>query len=230
MSKKTFFSVIIAILAALILSSIPSMFANIYAHQFDRQEKRWKKSVKTVDVNGWNKAYSSLSTAIKMDPYNPDYLEMMGRLYSWKYWINASDDVDLKSMDLSSGEALQMISQSLALRPYWSYGWSQKAYLKFLMGEIDNEFWQAYESALASGPWEKEVFYNLMNAGVGAWHSLSWGQRDVVVGVFRRAAVFDKKVAFRVLSILKSHKMKTPFCYSLKNVVVPTHLDKACSR
>jgi hypothetical protein len=229
MSKKISFSVMIVVLAALILSSIPSMLANIYAHQFDRQENRWKKSLKSVDVDNWNKAYSSLSTAIKMDPYNPDYLEMMGRLYSWKYWINSSNDIDLKSLGLS-GEALQRVSQSLVQRPYWSYGWSQKAYLKFLMGEVDSEFWQAYENALASGRWEKEVFYNLMNAGAGAWSSLSWTQRDVVVSVFQRAIIFDKKIAFRVLSILKSHKMKAPFCYSLKSLAVPAYIVRACSR
>ncbi len=218
MLKKSTLYLLAVMLLALALSSLPSLFASVYAHQFERHERHWD-SGKAVSDDAWLASQSSLKTALSLEPYHPEYLQLMSRLHSWKAW--AGVDVPTNNE--------QWLLESLAIRPYWANGWSSFAYEKSIKGQVDEEFWQAYLNALASGMWEREVFYNLLNAGLNSWSQLSFEQRRSVVALFQRVATFDKKMARRALKIAESYNMKLPLCYSLRRLEGVTLLDRACS-
>lgn len=207
---------------SLAVSSMPSLLASIYAHQFERHERTWNKA-DLVSAESWRSSHESLHSALALEPFNPEYMQQLGRLYAWS--ARASLDESNKQL-----EGLEYLRESLLLRPYWANGWSGLVYLKFIRGEIDSEFWQAYKNAMSAGMWEKEVIFNLTNAGVGSWAKLDLEQRAVVVEYFKSVSIFDEGIARKMLSIVNTYNMALPFCYALKNMQEETFLDKPCKR
>ena len=222
MLRKLSLFLLILVFVSLAVSSLPSLFASIYAHQFERHERIWNKT-NSVSIESWDSSLESLYSALSLEPSNPEYMQQLGRLYSWSG--HASLNHSNKSL-----EGIESFRNSLLLRPYWANGWSGLVYLKFIQGEIDVEFWQAYKNAMSAGMWEKEVIFNLTNAGVGAWAKLNLEQRIVVVEYFKVVSTFDKKIARKMLSIISGYNMGLPFCYALKSMGEKTFLDQPCKR
>ena len=93
--------------------------ADIFALQASKYEDQWKIADVVYDKTDWDKAHSSLIRAMKLNPYNPDYPEMMGRFYIWRYYIdNASITSEAEAQSILE-DGLKYVHLSIKLRPSW---------------------------------------------------------------------------------------------------------------
>lgn len=221
--SRLFFGLLIALLGCLAISSALAMLADMHAYQEKRLESRWQhKGV--VDSEQWQDAHSLLNKSLFFSMGHPDYWYALGGLY------NAQFFVDSPLAELPSGEGVEWLKKATVARPYWPYPWAELAYLKAQSGEVDNDFWRYYTTAIRIAPWEPEIIYSLFNTGLGAWPRLSWEQKEVVIALFRQSSIFSDKVAKKMFLIAQSYRMDAAFCQVVKRAKVKTYLDGVCKR
>lgn len=100
--------------------------ADIFALQASGYEDKWKIADAVYEKADWDKAHSSLINAMKLNPYNPDYPEMMGRFYIWRYYIdNAPVISEIEAQNILV-DGLEYVHLSIKLRPAWYVVYSTK--------------------------------------------------------------------------------------------------------
>jgi len=214
--------VAIAALLLLALSSFSAMLANVFAHQSERVQAQWQRTGvaskgQLIESQAW------LDKALFYSPHNPEYLDAEGSAYA------AALSFGLPESQAMSDPALQSLRDAIEARPYWPDTWAQLAFLKAQLNQLDNEFWLAYTSAEAYGPWEAYVIESLLSATLHRWSELSWPQRRRAVALFDRAAHYPR-VARQALDIAESSGMLIGLCYSLDKSSLPRWFVKRCEK
>jgi hypothetical protein len=228
-NKKYFSFAAIFLAAALGLSSIAAMVADLSAYQAKRFELRWQKKGTIESSQHWYRGYSYLDTALGYAPSHPDYLQTSGRFYSWLFWVDGITPNVQKADAVDQAEmGLKYFRQATQARPYWPYAWSELALLKAQANQVDDEFWQAFVNAKNYGPNEKQVILNLLNAGIGSWFLLDWPQKSAVLKLFYHALTLNYGVANPALVIAEGHKMKAALCYGLDKTTVTQSIAQRC--
>lgn len=196
------------------------MVADISFYQAQRVERQWLKGGGSVSEAQLAQVGEELDQALALAGPHPDYLQAKARLVSWQI---LSGYISAESIDAGMTTA----RENLAMRPYWPNGWAEFALLKVLSGQVDSEFWQAFNHAQQLGPWEASVFTNLLNAGLGAWPALSWQQRTDVMGLLARAIHFDNNTARAAMAVVDAHGMNYAVCLVMKDSL-PAVLVRTC--
>ncbi|GAB3108694.1 hypothetical protein G8770_23475 [Aestuariicella hydrocarbonica] len=215
--------VAIGVLVALGLSSASAMWGDLNGYQAKRLELRWGRLDAPLTLAQWHSARSYLETALAFSPGHPDYLQSMGRLYSWRFFVADAEPA-------VSDTGLAFYQQAIAERPYWPYAWSELALLKSQAGQFDEAFWQAMTVSQQYGPWDRRSVMSALNAGLGAWPQLSWSQRGDVQALFEKALSFSVKFSRQAFAMAEQRGMEAAFCVSLQSNDISQFARRHCQQ
>lgn len=193
-------------LLVLVASSAIAFIADIYYFQAKKFEYRWERNPLSLNYDDWLDSKYHIDKALKLSAKHPDYLQFLGRLSIWRYFVNETPDSQLSS------QSLEAFRESLLERPYWPYAWAELVLLKSQLGQIDEEFQLAFNKALAYGPWEHQVIVNLFNAGLGSWSDLSGEQREQLLSLFERGVAYNTTTASGLMVVAESNGLAIVFC------------------
>jgi len=219
-THNKFTALLVVLLAALAVSSLSAMLANIFFHQAERVERQWQRGL-PITQQRLDKAQGWVALGRFYAPGQPDYSQLQGRLYSWAFIGRLPVD------EAGQALALQGYRDSLAARPYWPYAWAQLVLLKSQMNQFDAEFDQAFSNAQAYGRWEPKVMENLLNASLLNWSKLSWPQRKQASDLFKRSLSFSP-VMWRAMKIADASGMRRALCFSLDKSKLHKGIAKRC--
>lgn len=142
---------------------------DVKAYQARSMMDKWSKNPNSLDTASWQKAQQYLASALDYSPNNSEYLAMQGNLYEWQALIKAREPVE-KLNDYKV--ALDYYRRALHLRPAFAYYWANIAVVKSMLGEVDEEFYQAVDRSLVLGAWEPGVQLKIADATLGVWYLL----------------------------------------------------------
>ncbi|MCH8163067.1 MAG: hypothetical protein IIA99_03105 [Proteobacteria bacterium] len=169
----------------------------------------WESDVNTLNNTEWTIAYDSVSKAVSQDPLNPELLTLMANVQEWKIYLDKDDEEN----NYYLGLALKNYRKAAELRPAWPYTWSQISFVKYRMGEIDQELQQAIENATNTGPWEPGVQQIIAEVGLGVWQELDFAMKKIIVRNIDRGITMQPIL---MLNILKKYGHLKMVCYQKK--------------
>lgn len=219
----------VCLIAVLAFSSVLAMLGDINASQAKRLERRWEKSPSTINLVQWQAAENYLQSALMFSPGHPDYLESLGRLYSWRLFVPPESGAKHGEPQEQALSGLAYYWQAVNERPYRSSTWAELALLKSQLGQIDDEFWLAFQNADRLGPYEKPTLLNLLNAGLGAFKQLSWEQRAEVQALFNRMLTL-RWTDTQALKIADQLGMQAALCYGIEELQVRARIRRQCQK
>ena len=142
---------------------------DVAAYQTRSIMNKWSKKPNSLDLESWQKAQQYLSSALGYSANNSEYLALQGNLYEWRALIKNREPAE-KINDYKT--ALDYYRRALHLRPAFAYYWANIAVVKSMLGEVDQEFYQAVDRSLALGAWEPGVQLKIADATLGVWYLL----------------------------------------------------------
>ena len=203
--KKIMLSLTILVLCGLIFLVGQLGLADIYAHKSYRTLKTWQLAPYVMEDAKWDKIKNNLQHALVYDPGNPELMMATGLAYEGRY---AEKAVQLPEAKADRGEALAYYRQSVALRPGWPYGWIDLALVKYRLGELDQEFYDALNTADELGPWEPGVQRVIIDIGLHGWNHIDDATHTLVLNTIKKAVIHsDKKHVDTILGILKKYRV-----------------------
>lgn len=210
---------LIAIIVLLALSSVFALFANVSSYYAKGAEQNWSRDSVELTLPRWQQAASNLHTSLVLAPGHPDYLQSLGRLYSWAGTLP-------EEVELTAG--LEHYLQVAAARPYWPYSWSELAFLKAQMGEFDAEFDTAWDRSLTLGRWENKVSLTLLKIGAYRWRELSKAQRNKAYELFARELNRGNLAARQAIKVVDEYGMRRAWCYAIRKSELTDRAQKLC--
>lgn len=162
--------------------------ADIYAYQARYQWQKWKQGEAnaTLTLPYWLAARDYLRRAIRLDPSNPELLEMMGILYEEKGRRSPGLERDRNPFLV---ESIRYFEQSLKLRPGSAMTWANLALVHYQSGQHEGPFRHALHRAVSLGPWEPGVLDIVSDVGLGAWPKLRPESKKLVTENIKRQAM-----------------------------------------
>jgi hypothetical protein len=146
------------------------MLADIANQQARYFIDRWRTGKTQLVPARLDELQAELSSAIKLDPGNPNLHEDLARLHAWR--ADQGSLVDPASR-AARAEARTHFTQAAILRPTSERAWSSVALMRFLLGEVDSQFGAALELALLRGPWNSEIQMMTIRIGFASWQILT---------------------------------------------------------
>lgn len=177
--------------------------ADVYAQRgYDIMDSWSAKNPMTQD--SWNDAYAEIERAQRLAPFHPVYHQRLARLerLSLSQWL-----VIAAERRQAADRGIAHLHASLEIRPYWPTAWIELAYLKWIRGEMDDEFYLALSNAARYGPWEPYVIRVLVAFGYERY-SLVMAEpanADVIIGAYvkglRSPVRSAQAFTFRILKL-----------------------------
>jgi hypothetical protein len=171
-------------LIGLILYVLAWSAADAFSYQALLHERQWITERGLKSKRQWDAAVKWSTLAIRFDPYNPNYPEMLGRLHFWRFFI---EDAPIASSDEAMSvinQGMSYLQESIAMRPTWPRAWASMLQLKSVGGQVDYEFEQIWDKAVELGDWEPEVQRMLLEAGLIHWSRSSPLLQQKTVSMF----------------------------------------------
>lgn len=224
---------VLVLLAVLACSSLLAMVGDINAAHAKRLERSWEKQPTALTLQRWQAADAYLHNALTFSPAHPDYLQALGRLSTW--YLLVAEAVEPAQLPPTAGHdygarGLEYFRAAVAQRPYWAYGWSELAFLKARLGQVDDEFALAMRAAVQQGPFERQVLSNVLNAGLGSWEQLTLAQQMEVHAVFRRMITLHWTVR-SAMELVEFYGMKAGFCFGISDAPdISESIKRRCAR
>jgi hypothetical protein len=118
----------------------------------------------------WTWVHDDLARASRNVPADPNAYDFLGML-------------DSQRTDSSAllAEAESEFRESLRLRPTSPYAWASLVEVKYLQGDIGDEFVNAVLNAAALGPSEPEVQRIVVDYGLAVWEEIGASGRNAVL-------------------------------------------------
>lgn len=214
--------VLLAVVVLLLLSSASAMLANIYAYYAKGVEQSWLQERTRPTAESWTPAAKNLQGSLALAPDHPDYLQSLGRLYSWA-GVFTEDTAQLQL-------GVDYYLRAAQLRPYWPYNWSELAFLKAQMRNYDEQFDLAWDRALSLGQWESKVSLTLLKIGAYRWRELSKEQRQKAYDLFVRELNREGLAGRQALAIVDQYGMRRAWCYATKDEPLSDWAKRVCKR
>lgn len=142
--------------------------ANLYFYKADYYLASWYEEGKVESKADWEDALGAINKAIENHPNHPHYHNIAAKILEW----GATHNYEERTVLLN--QALTNMKNSLSLRPGWSDSWINIAMIKWRLGEIDDEFWQAIKLAIKHGPYMPDI-----NIGASTIYLAFWSQLDL---------------------------------------------------
>jgi len=172
----------LAIIAATWL--IMLAYADLNAGSTQAKLDQWHKNRSTLDVTEWETTHDALHEALRIRPNNPEYLELMARLYLWKAYQSGEDTSAARH---ARQQALQYFQQALKVSPSRPQLWAGVVESKQALGQYDESMQQAIRVAAEYGPWLPGVQRVIMRAGTESWQYLAPETRESVLQILEYA-------------------------------------------
>lgn len=113
------------------------------------QLKNWRLGRIKLSVEDWDKLRANLSRALELDPDNADIHNILALAIEGRF-SNVAPEDDMAAPFRQ--KALEHYRHSVTLRPVWPYSWVKLALVKYRLGQIDDEFYEALHNAENLGP------------------------------------------------------------------------------
>ncbi len=146
------------------------MLADIYNQQARYYVDRWRAGKLQLSPTRLDELQAELKSAIALDPTNPNLHEDLARFHAWRSEQGSLADSTSRAARV---EARTYFTQAAALRPTSQRAWAGVAYLRFLLGEVDDQFGSALKLALLRGPWDSEIQMTAIHIGFASWQILT---------------------------------------------------------
>ena len=144
-----------------LLYSAKWLAAGYYADKVIEQRDLWESYGDIYFLEEWESALADINTAIALSDNKAEFYRLRGLLYEWRRVAPYPEDDSLNPMQQlrqtieiqtrARRNALDSYRQSAALRPAWSLVWYKVAYLKGMLDEFDDEFFDAMARAYDYG-------------------------------------------------------------------------------
>ena len=205
------------------LTSIPLLMCLIYvsanwgvADIYYRSAKSQVTKVRDGKIElaevDWDKIQINLSDAIKLDPGNPELHEYLALAIE----SNLKSENNLS--ETSGLKALAHYKKSISLRPVWPHAWISLAVLKYRLGQIDDEYYDALKNAERLGPWEPVVQRFIVDIGLHGWPNFPKSNRLFTLKMISNAMEhIEKSHSVNVLNIATAHGYLNIVCLLNQN-------------
>jgi hypothetical protein len=128
-------------------------------------------------------AQELLTNAQRLDPWDPDILNDLGRVHELRVSEETAHEPDSIA---SLNYALDYYRSSLRKRPAWPYVWSNIIAAKFKLEQLDKEFALAMERVAILAPWDWDVQLLIADGGLAYWDKLPANLQAIVTATIRR--------------------------------------------
>jgi hypothetical protein len=206
---------LLVILCAVLLLVIGARFvlAGLASFQAEAFISAWSKTTSEPSPRAWQIAQQAAQRAVSLSPVaNGDYLDRLGRVYSWQYFRQPYAAPAAQS---SRRAALHAYRAAVAARPMWPYSWARLAHSKVYLQEFDAEFDQAFARAFALGPWRIAINRELAEIGFQAWPHLTLAQRQATLESARRSVADGPSEAHNMRRIAEASGHLATLCKAL---------------
>ena len=146
------------------------MMADISNQQARYYVDRWRARKIQLTPARLDELQVELTRATMLDPDNPNLHEDLARLLAWRSEGGSLIDPTTRA---ARTKARAHFTQAAILRPTSERAWSSVALMRFLLGEVDNQFGAALELALLRGPWNSEIQMTTIRIGFASWQILT---------------------------------------------------------
>ena len=167
--------------------------------------RMWTEGRPVSSMEKWQGTVDALREALRLAPQDPELWESLGFAYD----IGSRKFVPAGEWSVYTEFALIHFRQAAALRPTSPYSWAGVAVMKYRLGRLDEEFRQAFSSAMRLGPWEPGLQLITSDLGLALWDSLESALRDQVRENWRRTAV---RQADQLAKLALSHGREGILC------------------
>jgi len=202
----------------------------IFAYQVNRYERSWLASGSVSDLEEWNQARYWATLSSKLNDSHPDYLETMGRLYYWRFFVSSDPINSLEEQNAFLNQGLVQFRQAIAKRPTWPQTWARLLKLKSIVGNVDEEYWYAWDNAQSLGRWEIFVQEELLASGLQHWDNFNLEQQGKVMSVLidMSSKAYSEPTAS---AIVTGYGKSTQVCSRLssKQILPGKHMSRICS-
>ena len=148
--------------------------------------RMWTDWGSVPSLEQWQRTVDALREALRVTPRDPELWEFLGFAYEI-----ASRNFAPAGTSVYSEFALIHFREAAALRPTSPYAWTAVAVMKHRLGQVDEEFLQAFFSAMRLGPWEPRLQRITSDLGLILWDRLDARLRDEVRENWRRTAAWQ---------------------------------------
>jgi len=198
--------------------------ADIHAHQSYRTLKAWQLSPFDMSDNEWDEIQHNLERAREFDPENPELLMASGLAYEGRF---AYDAVQYPQAREDREKALAYYRQSVKLRPSWPYGWIDLALVKYRLGELNQEFYDALAISAELGPWEPGVQRVIIDIGLHGWDHINDDAHTLVIDTIKKAVIHSNRQHVNsIISLLKKYNTLYYACLSADDDPYLTNICK----
>jgi len=183
-----------------------------------------------VDVRqDWDDAISSVRLAMKIDPFNPNYPELLGRLHFWRFFVQDAPIESFEEAQNIVNAGLEPLRRSIEMRPTWPMAWASLLQLKSIGDQIDYEFEQVWDKSIELGDWEAGVQTILLEAGLIHWPRFNNVLKGKTIDIFvaMTSKPYSELRATRVVDRLGAWPL---VCNVLVDPVLTVgHMRQACA-
>lgn len=186
--------------------------ANLYFYKADYYLVSWYNEGKVETEADWNDALEAINKAIEHHPNHPHYHNIAAKILEWGATSNFSGRKVLLN------QSLENMKNSLALRPGWSDSWISIAMIKWRLGEIDDEFWQAIELAIKHGPYMPEINIGTSTIYFAFWSQLNLETRKIAIDQIERTMLqnnnkdYDANYRHDLFNVAKRYQHTRTLC------------------
>jgi len=158
--------------------------ADIFAYQVNRYERSWQVDGAVESLEEWDKAKYWATLSSKLNGSHPDYSETLGRLFYWRFFVKSDPVKSIEEQNEYLNQGLVHFRLAIEKRPTWPQTWARLLRLKSITGNLDEEYWYAWDKSQELGRWEAFVQEELLQSGLQHWENLTAVQQDKVMSVF----------------------------------------------
>ncbi len=219
--KKILLLLTMFLIGFMLLSSLGISIADYYASNAERAIGHWRKANVTPSDAQWNALKQQVRIARRFDPLNPEYMDLMGQLYSWKQLHLSVGHPDARESRLV---ALTWYRKVVLRRPLWPYAWMNLATSKMQLGEFDEEFHHAISEAWELGSWEDRIHVSFVKLGFDSRLFLNDREKRMIDESLKRGMKRNWQV---LLNLAHEYQLTAKVCqqYAGRDVI-----DSYCKR
>jgi tetratricopeptide (TPR) repeat protein len=154
---------LLLLLAVLIFKAWNHGVAYVYQYQTISRYRQWSRDDYHPSLQEWERLEAKMLSAVSLEPGEASYENELGLLYRLR-----ADQLEGEASEKLRfrQKALARFKKAIHLRPAWALVWANIVETKALLGELDGEFYFAFDRALALGPNESSVKPTMIETGL----------------------------------------------------------------
>jgi len=195
--------------------------ADIHFSLAKKEINNWQSGKITLEEKDWDRLRATLSKAVRLDPKNPEIHEILAYAIEGHFFTAVSKEPEAQTVRLL---ALEHFRKAVILRPVWPYGWANLASIKYRLGQIDDEFFEALHNTVKFGPWEPGLQRLVVELWLNELAAFPQEEHRFVLEVVSRAL---EKQPDRILELIRKKGYLALICLIKKdNTSVVDYCEK----